>query len=86
MRYADIHVFVAEKMKSDKQLSQAMANSTHALRESFDDYVKEWQQKGRKETNGISGKDGINIEQVEVVDSSGPKRKILGYGTSVAFD
>ena len=82
-------------MKTDTALSQAMANSTHGLRENFDGYVKQWQE--RQKSNGVlngsadTGK-GANalVEEVkDNLDSQGesrPKTKILGYGTSVAVD
>lgn len=86
-------------MKHDQPLAQSMANSTHALRENFDGWVKEWQakQKQKGEANGVVGgqgkHDGVSVEQVEVAmdangkaEGTGTKRKILGFGTSVAVD
>ncbi len=82
-------------MKTDKALAQAMANSTHGLRENFDRYVKQWQD--RQKTNGAINSPG-NVEKganalveevkdnLEAQGETRPKTKILGYGTSVAVD
>jgi hypothetical protein len=82
---ADCHAFVAEKLKSDKKLSQTMANSTHALRENFNNYVKDWQER-KKKANGVSEKSAVKVEEAEIEEPPSSKRKILGYGTSVAVD
>ena len=90
--------FAGEKMKTDKTLAQAMANSTHGLRENFDAYVKAWQDgqrqngsaNGEVNGNGELGKaGGLKAEHVETIPGKGDtktKTKILGYGTSVAVD
>jgi hypothetical protein len=62
-----------------------MANSTHALRENFDIYVKDWTERKQK-LNGVPNKVAVKVEQTEIAESPSAKRKILGYGTSVAVD
>jgi hypothetical protein len=75
-------------LKGDRKLAEAMANSTHALRENFEGYIEQWQERqtSNGKANGDASKNaGVKVNQVEVTDAP-KKTKILGYGTSVAVD
>ena len=69
-------------MKTDPKLAEAMSNSTHALRENFDEYVREWQ---RRRTEKAEEHSVEHVETKGKADVS-VKQKILGFGTSVVVE